>query len=62
MCDLNRGKRSIIVDLKKKEGVQLAMQLAKSADVLLEPYRPGVCVRACIWVCVCLFPGLKTCV
>ena len=42
---LQRGKRSIVVDLKKPEGVELVRQLAGRADVLLEGYRPGVAER-----------------
>lgn len=42
---LQRGKRSIVVDLKKPEGVEIVRQLAGHADVLLEGYRPGVAER-----------------
>jgi alpha-methylacyl-CoA racemase len=42
---LQRGKRSIVVDLKKREGVDLVRALADRADVLLEGYRPGVAER-----------------
>src|ERR1700710_2334012 len=38
---LQRGKRSIVVDLKQPEGVELVRQLAGRADVLLEGHRPG---------------------
>lgn len=37
-----RGKRSISINLKKKEGVQILRQLCASHDVLIEPFRPGV--------------------
>lgn len=36
-----RGKRSIIVDLKSDEGRGTAIELAASADMLIEGYRPG---------------------
>jgi alpha-methylacyl-CoA racemase len=42
---LNRGKRSIIVDLKHPRGPDLVLDLAERADVLLEGYRPGVVER-----------------
>ncbi|ELR24394.1 formylCoA transferase, partial [Acanthamoeba castellanii str. Neff] len=42
---LARGKRSLALDLKKPEGVQTLLQLAEKADVLIEPFRPGVMER-----------------
>jgi alpha-methylacyl-CoA racemase len=42
---LNRGKRSIEVDLKHELGPELVLQLVERADVLLEGYRPGVAER-----------------
>jgi alpha-methylacyl-CoA racemase len=39
---LSRGKRSIEVDMKKPEGVEVVLRLADKADVLIEPFRPGV--------------------
>ena len=39
---LNRGKRSICVDLKTDEGREVLLRLARDADVLLESFRPGV--------------------
>ena len=39
---LNRNKRSIALDLKRPEAVEVARKLAATADVLLENYRPGV--------------------
>lgn len=41
----NRGKKSIVIDLKTEEGVQLARDLAAHCDVLVENYRPGVMDR-----------------
>ncbi len=40
-----RGKRSIAIDLKAEEGRLLLLQLASTADVLLEGSRPGVVER-----------------
>jgi alpha-methylacyl-CoA racemase len=42
---LNRGKRSVAVDLKSPEGVQVALRLIAQADVLVEGFRPGVTER-----------------
>jgi crotonobetainyl-CoA:carnitine CoA-transferase CaiB-like acyl-CoA transferase len=38
----NRGKRSIAVDLRRPEGLDLVRRLAAEADVVVENYRPGV--------------------
>jgi formyl-CoA transferase/CoA:oxalate CoA-transferase len=42
---VNRGKRSIVVDLKTDTGVALVRDLAAGCDVLIENYRPGVMDR-----------------
>jgi crotonobetainyl-CoA:carnitine CoA-transferase CaiB-like acyl-CoA transferase len=42
---LNRGKRSIRVDLKHPGGKEVLLRLARDADVLLESFRPGVLER-----------------
>src|SRR3954467_10505049 len=42
---LNRGKRSIRIDLKTEEGREVLLALARDADVLLESFRPGVLDR-----------------
>ncbi len=42
---LERGKRSIGVDLKRASGVALVLDLAERADVVLEGFRPGVTER-----------------
>jgi alpha-methylacyl-CoA racemase len=42
---LNRGKRSIRLDLKAPAGVDVLRRLARDADVLLESFRPGVLER-----------------
>jgi alpha-methylacyl-CoA racemase len=43
--EFDRGRRSIAVDLKSSEGVGLILDLAETADVLLEAFRPGVAER-----------------
>jgi alpha-methylacyl-CoA racemase len=42
---LSRGRRSIGIDLKEADGVDLLLRLAESADVLVEGFRPGVAER-----------------
>jgi alpha-methylacyl-CoA racemase len=42
---LNRGRRSVGVDLKNPRGVETVLRLVESADVLLEGFRPGVMER-----------------
>ena len=42
---VNRGKRSIVIDLKSEQGLQLARDLAAKCDILVENYRPGVMDR-----------------
>lgn len=42
---LNRNKRSIVIDLKRNEGLQAALRLADQADVVVENFRPGVMDR-----------------
>jgi alpha-methylacyl-CoA racemase len=42
---LNRNKRSIRIDLKRAEGRELLLRLARDADVVLESFRPGVLDR-----------------
>tara|TARA_X000000368_G_scaffold400410_1_gene372258 strand:- start:2729 stop:3859 length:1131 start_codon:yes stop_codon:yes gene_type:complete len=41
----NRGKKSIAVDLKSKDGVEVVLKLVKDADAIFEGFRPGVMER-----------------
>ena len=41
----NRNKRSISVDAKSPEGRQVVLDLARTADVFVQNYRPGVMAR-----------------
>jgi len=43
--NLHRNKRSVTLNLKDKEGVAIFMKLAKTADVVVENYRPDVKFR-----------------
>ncbi len=53
---MNRGRRSLAVDLKSPAGAQTVLRLATNADALIEGFRPGVAERlgigpdAC-WAC-----------
>jgi alpha-methylacyl-CoA racemase len=51
---LNRGRRSIGVDLKSPEGVGVVLDLVATADVLIEGFRPGVAERLGIGPDECL--------
>jgi len=41
----NRGKKSIAVDLKSEEGVEVVLKLVEKADAIFEGFRPGVMER-----------------
>jgi len=41
----HRGKQSVMLDFKKPGAVEAFLQLAKTADVVLESFRPGVVDR-----------------
>jgi crotonobetainyl-CoA:carnitine CoA-transferase CaiB-like acyl-CoA transferase len=41
----NRGKRSVVIDLKTPDGVALVEELAAKSDIVIENYRPGVMDR-----------------
>ena len=42
---VGRGRRSVAVDLKRPEGVEVVLRLAERAEVLFEGFRPGVAER-----------------
>jgi len=42
---LNRGKRSVALDLKQPVDLARARSLVLEADILIEPFRPGVMTR-----------------
>lgn len=41
----NRGKRSLVLDLRKEGAARIALDLIKTADILIEGNRPGVAER-----------------
>lgn len=51
---LDRGRRSVAVDLKRPEGVETVLRLVESADALIEGYRPGVAERLGVGPEACL--------
>jgi alpha-methylacyl-CoA racemase len=51
---LARGRRSIAIDLKQAEGVEVVLRLVEQADVLIEGFRPGVMERLGLGPDVCL--------
>jgi alpha-methylacyl-CoA racemase len=51
---LNRGRRSIGIDLKHPDGVETLLGLVEKADALIEGFRPGVCERLGFGPDVCL--------
>ncbi len=51
---LDRGRRSIALDLKKPQAVAAALELVAGADALIEGFRPGVMERLGLGPEVCL--------
>jgi alpha-methylacyl-CoA racemase len=51
---LNRGKRSVSVDLKNPRGAEVVLRLVETADALFEGFRPGVTERLGVGPTECL--------
>jgi len=50
---LSRGRRSIALDLKTADGIEILLRLASERDVLVEAFRPGVAERLGFGPAVC---------
>ncbi|MEX0318963.1 MAG: CaiB/BaiF CoA transferase family protein [Ruegeria sp.] len=50
---LDRGKRSIALDLKDPDDLQTAKDLIATADALIEGFRPGVMEKLCLGPQIC---------
>ena len=48
-----RGKKSVVLNLKSAEGVETLLCMVEKADVLIDPYRPGVCEKLGIGPGIC---------
>ncbi|MEO8558211.1 MAG: CaiB/BaiF CoA-transferase family protein [Rhodospirillales bacterium] len=55
----NRGRKSIAVNLKSKEGVETVLALLERADAVIEGFRPGVMERLGLGPDVCLARNKK---
>jgi alpha-methylacyl-CoA racemase len=51
---MNRGKRSIAIDLRHPDGIAVVLGLVERYDVLIDPFRPGVVERLGIGPGPCL--------
>jgi alpha-methylacyl-CoA racemase len=51
---LNRGRRTVAIDLRSPEGVETVLRLVETADGLMEPFRPGVTERLGVGPDACL--------
>src|ERR1700756_4973410 len=56
---LNRGRRSIALDLKRPEATESVLRMTEKADALIEGFRPGVMERLGLGPDVCLKRNTK---
>ncbi|MEH6586563.1 MAG: CaiB/BaiF CoA-transferase family protein [Halioglobus sp.] len=49
-----RGKKSVALNLKDPAGVETLLRMVENADVVIDPFRPGVCEKLGIGPDVCL--------
>jgi alpha-methylacyl-CoA racemase len=56
---LNRGRRSVALDLKRPEATDTVLRMVEKADALIEGFRPGVMERLGLGPDVCLARNQK---
>ncbi|WOJ96154.1 CaiB/BaiF CoA-transferase family protein [Congregibacter brevis] len=49
-----RGKKSVVLNLKSAQGIEALLRMVENADVLIDPFRPGVCEKLGVGPEVCL--------
>lgn len=49
-----RGKKSVVLNLKSSDGVEALLRMVENADVLIDPFRPGVCEKLGIGPDACM--------
>jgi alpha-methylacyl-CoA racemase len=49
-----RGKKSVVINLKDPVGVETLLRMVENADVLIDPFRPGVCEKLGFGPDVCM--------
>lgn len=49
-----RGKKSVVLNLKEAAGVETLLRMVENADVIIDPFRPGVCEKLGIGPDVCM--------
>ncbi|TGD71923.1 CoA transferase [Mangrovimicrobium sediminis] len=50
----SRGKKSVTINLKTAEGIETVLRMVENADVIIDPFRPGVCEKLGLGPDVCL--------
>ena len=51
---MNRGRRSVAIDIKNEDGLETVLRLVERSDALIEGFRPGVMERLGLGPDVCL--------
>ena len=49
-----RGKKSVVLNLKDPGGLETLLRMVENADVLIDPFRPGVCEKLGVGPDVCM--------
>jgi len=49
-----RGKKSVVINLKDPAGIETLLRMVENADVLIDPFRPGVCEKLGLGPDVCM--------